>query len=183
MLEKIPEQENIILYQIFKTSDHFLFKNIYPENAELFLHKDALPFLINLSNYVSNKYGYKVCIFDSYRPLRYQKKLKEISHDDGKYVSSELVAYHTRGIALDLAFYKDGKLLPYPPFVHDEIAHHGHSKYLTKIQIKNREKLKKIMIKFNFEPYKYEWWHYNFKNWEKYPILDIDFDEIKNDNF
>ncbi|MCA1632060.1 MAG: hypothetical protein LC774_17390 [Acidobacteria bacterium] len=29
-----------------------------------------------------------------------------------------------------------------------------------------------------FTPYEPEWWHYDFKDWRSYPILNLSFSEI-----
>ena len=30
-----------------------------------------------------------------------------------------------------------------------------------------------------FQVYQFEWWHYDFKGWQNYPILNLDFDQIE----
>ena len=42
----------------------------------------------------------------------------------------------------------------------------------------NRKRLKDIMEKYAFSAIKSEWWHYDLKNYKKYPILDISFEDI-----
>ncbi len=54
-----------------------------------------------------------------------------------------------------------------------EISHHGTDK-INEEQFKNREILKKVMIKYGFEPYSKEWWHYTLLN-EPYPETYYDF--------
>ncbi len=34
------------------------------------------------------------------------------------------------------------------------------------------------MEKHGFIGWPYEWWHFDFKDWQKYPILDISFQEL-----
>jgi hypothetical protein len=34
------------------------------------------------------------------------------------------------------------------------------------------------MEKHGFVPIRTEWWHYNLKNWDKYPIMDYSFEEL-----
>ncbi|RPI69990.1 MAG: D-alanyl-D-alanine dipeptidase, partial [Ignavibacteriales bacterium] len=45
--------------------------------------------------------------------------------------------------------------------------------------IKNREKLKNIMIKYGFDIYTSEWWHYDFRGWENFELMDISFEELE----
>jgi D-alanyl-D-alanine dipeptidase len=30
-----------------------------------------------------------------------------------------------------------------------------------------------------FAVYEYEWWHFDYKDWKEYPILNVPFTEIK----
>lgn len=186
MLKEIGESKFLILNQVLKTDNHPKFKNIYPQCAKLYVHQDVYDNLMKVAKFAYDNYNYQLCILDAYRPLRYQKRLLSVDNDDvnsnnnnNEYVSAENIAYHCRGIAVDVAFYKDGKMLNYPPLSHDKSAHHNTYNDLSEEQIKNRELLKSIMLDNNFELYEYEWWHYNLINWQHYPILDVDFDEIK----
>ena len=38
--------------------------------------------------------------------------------------------------------------------------------------IKNRQMLKYLMESVGFEAISHEWWHYNIKNWQDYPIIE-----------
>ena len=177
-LIKIPENDLIVHNQIFKTDNHPIYGKIYPSNAKLYIHSTVLKKLIDISIIAKNNWNVETCIFDAYRPLRYQKILIEKNPiKNSNYVSDEKISFHSRGTAIDIAFIKNGKLLDYPPVSFDEKSHHDYAD-LPKDQIDNRENLKKIMIENGFEPYQYEWWHYNFVGWENYPILDVDFDEL-----
>lgn len=44
--------------------------------------------------------------------------------------------------------------------------------------IKNRELLKGVMTHFGFDIYPDEWWHYDFRGWENYPLMDIPFGKL-----
>jgi D-alanyl-D-alanine dipeptidase len=42
-----------------------------------------------------------------------------------------------------------------------------------------RDLLRQAMEGHDFTVEPNEWWHFNFKDWKEYPILDIAFSEIK----
>ncbi|MFA4864315.1 MAG: M15 family metallopeptidase [Bacteroidales bacterium] len=44
--------------------------------------------------------------------------------------------------------------------------------------LQNRQLLRDIMIKHGFIQYNPEWWHYNFKGWENFELMDVSFDEF-----
>lgn len=45
----------------------------------------------------------------------------------------------------------------------------------------NRKLLIDTMEKFGFTVYESEWWHFDFIGWQKFAVMDIDFEELEND--
>ncbi|RZL99632.1 MAG: D-alanyl-D-alanine dipeptidase, partial [Pedobacter sp.] len=43
---------------------------------------------------------------------------------------------------------------------------------------KNRDFLINVMQQHGFRVMYNEWWHYDFKDWEKYELLDIPFQKL-----
>ena len=41
-----------------------------------------------------------------------------------------------------------------------------------------RDLLRRVMEQHGFAVEPNEWWHFNYKDWQEYPILDISFDAI-----
>jgi D-alanyl-D-alanine dipeptidase len=39
--------------------------------------------------------------------------------------------------------------------------------------------LREAMESEGFTVYEYEWWHFDYRDWKQYPILNIGFDQIK----
>ena len=44
---------------------------------------------------------------------------------------------------------------------------------------KNRELIISIMNKYGFKVNSSEWWHFDFRGWEKFEVLDIDFEDLE----
>ena len=42
-----------------------------------------------------------------------------------------------------------------------------------------RDLLRKYMEAAGFQVYEFEWWHFDYKDWQKYPIGNIPFDQIR----
>ena len=55
---------------------------------------------------------------------------------------------------------------------------HGDWEGASSLEKHNRELLREAMTKFGFEAYPYEWWHFDLRNWQQYPPLDIDFSKV-----
>jgi D-alanyl-D-alanine dipeptidase len=49
----------------------------------------------------------------------------------------------------------------------------------TTDQRAHRDLLREVMESHDFTVEPNEWWHFNFKDWKEYPILDIAFSDIK----
>ncbi len=46
-------------------------------------------------------------------------------------------------------------------------------------EIKNRELLERVMTEHGFTGLPTEWWHFDLNNWRDYPIMDVDYSQIK----
>lgn len=68
------------------------------------------------------------------------------------------------------------------PSLYDEMTERSHINYQggTSESRHLRELLRKEMEKEGFLVYEVEWWHYDYKDWKHYPILNIDFSNLKN---
>jgi D-alanyl-D-alanine dipeptidase len=44
--------------------------------------------------------------------------------------------------------------------------------------LKNSDLLAILMKKYGFTVYPSEWWHFDYRGWEKYDIMDIPFEEL-----
>lgn len=175
MKAELVEIRNILTKLVFKETNNPFEKKIYPDNARAYIDIVAYTKLQNINDELKSK-GLTLIIGDAYRPLKYQTLMTNMIQDD-KYVSSVDVAYHCRGIAVDVSILDSNlDMIKLPPIGYNETSHHGTYNDLDDEQINNREMLKSLMEKHGFESYKYEWWHYNMLGWEDYEILDIDFD-------
>jgi D-alanyl-D-alanine dipeptidase len=89
---------------------------------------------------------------------------------------------HNRGCAVDLTLYDlaTGKAVEMPS-VYDEQSSRAFPDYPggTSRQRALRETLRWAMEDEGFEVYDYEWWHFDYKDWKSYPILNLTFDRIQ----
>ena len=118
--------------------------------------------------------GLHLKIYDAYRPLSIQWKLWETVPNPDYVADPRKGSRHNRGAAVDLTIIDSlGHELdmptPYDDFTHK--AWQGYSE-LPAIEIKNRELLKRVMVKHGFLPLKSEWWHFDFHGWERFDIMD-----------
>jgi len=88
---------------------------------------------------------------------------------------------HNRGCAVDLTLYKlsTGKTVKMVGG-YDEMSDRSYPDYLggTSLQRWHRELLRQAMEAEGFTVYEAEGWHFDYKDWRKYPILKLTFEEI-----
>lgn len=119
--------------------------------------------------------GYKIKLYDCYRPLDVQKKMWEIVPDANYVAPPKNGSIHNRGGAVDITLVdKDGNELDMgTSFDHfgPEASHNYKS--MSEEVLKNRNLLKKVMTENNFDFYESEWWHYNLMDASKFPVSNF----------
>ena len=147
----------------YATEDNFLKAKVY-DCAECFLRLKTVNALIDANKKFLEK-GYKIKIFDCYRPLDIQKKMWKIVSNP-KYVADPAKgSIHNRGGAVDITLIDSlGKELDMgTPFDFFGIeASHNYPNVSEEVK-QNRILLKTIMTSSGFNSFDSEWWHYNLK--------------------
>jgi len=147
----------------YATDDNFLKAKVY-DCAECFLRLKTVKALI-AANTDFIKKGYKIKLYDCYRPLSIQKKMWEIVSNPEYVADPKKGSIHNRGGAVDISLVDSkGKEVdmgtPFDFF--GSKASHNYTNLSKKIK-SNRLFLKEIMIKNGFNSFDSEWWHYNLK--------------------
>ncbi|MFV5696609.1 D-alanyl-D-alanine dipeptidase [Flavobacterium sp. LB3P122] len=168
--------QNFVYDMKYATSDNFLKAKVY-DCAECFLRLKTVNALIKANTKFMKK-GYKIKIFDCYRPLDIQKKMWEIVSNPQYVANPAKGSIHNRGGAVDITLVdNNGKELDMgTSFDYFGIeSSHNYLKVSQEIQL-NRELLKKIMIQKGFNSFDSEWWHYNLKSALKDPVSNAKWD-------
>lgn len=181
LIELIKLDNTIKLDIRYARTDNFVGKIVYPE-ARAFMQRPAAESVVRVHKKLKKR-GLGLVIFDGYRPWSITKLFWEVTPEDKrKFVANpEKGSKHNRGCAVDLSIYdlKTGKLLPMPSDF-DEFTERASPDYKggTAEETKNRELLRKLMEAEGFTVNSNEWWHFDYKDWEKYAIYDIAFDAV-----
>lgn len=182
LVELIKLDDTIKLDIRYARTDNFVGKIVYPE-ARAFLQRPAAEAVVRVHKKLKAQ-GLGLVIFDGYRPWRITKLFWEVTPEDKrKFVANpEKGSKHNRGCAVDLSIYdlKTVKLLDMPSDF-DEFSERASPDYKggTPEQTKNRDMLRKMMEAEGFTVNANEWWHFDYKDWEKYAIYDVAFSEVK----
>ena len=153
-----------------KTSN-FTGKRIYI-NSKCYIHIDAIG-NFKKAIFFASKIGYKLKIFDAFRPSEAQKLLWKEYPDPNFLTPPSKGSPHSRGIAIDLTLIRDNKIIDMgTPFDHfSKKSYHGNTDINISAQ-KNRMLLLGIMTTSGWDFYKNEWWHYQLYDSKKWPILN-----------
>jgi D-alanyl-D-alanine dipeptidase len=165
----------------YATANNFLGRPDYTQ-ARAFLQKPAARALARVSKKL-RKQGYGLLVFDGYRPWSVTKTFWDATPADKKVFVADPAkgSRHNRGCAVDLSLYdlKTGGEIEMTG-AYDEMTERSHVAYAggTPEQRRTRDLLRRAMEAEGFQVYEPEWWHFDYKDWKEYPILNISFDEI-----
>jgi D-alanyl-D-alanine dipeptidase len=148
----------------YATSDNFLKAKVY-DCAECFLRLKTIKALIE-ANAEFMKMGYKIKIFDCYRPLDIQKRMWKIVPNADYVADPAKGSIHNRGGAVDITLVdSSGTALDMGTsfdFFGIEASHNYQN--LSQEIKDNRELLKRTMMEKGFNIIDSEWWHYNLRS-------------------
>jgi len=142
------------------------------------IHVDAAKLLIKAQK-LAMADGYRIKVWDAYRPQSVQTAMNACLPDDQKKFVPALSDYsqHCRGIAVDITLVDENGVELDMPTGYCDFTDAAYSDYdgATETQTQNREYLKRIMAKAGFKVLSKEWWHYYLPSYKEYEQLDITF--------
>ncbi len=166
----------------YAAANNFLGVSLYSE-PRAFLERPAAEALVHVHRGLEAA-GYGLLIHDAYRPWYVTKMFWDATPADKHIFVADPAtgSRHNRGCAVDLTLYdrKTGE-----PLVmtggYDEMSDRSFAQYPggTSLQRWQRDLLRRAMEKEGFAVYEFEWWHFDYKDWEKYPVLNMRFGEIR----
>jgi len=181
-LTELVKLDPTIKLDIHYASDNNFMGTPFYTQARAFLQRPAAEALVR-ANARLHKQGYGLLIFDGYRPWYVTKMFWEGTPvADHLYVADPSKgSKHNRGCAVDLTLYdlRTGQPLDMPSS-YDEMSERAHSDYAggTALQNANRALLRSALEAEGFEVNPNEWWHFDYKDWRLYPIINVPFEEL-----
>ena len=167
---------NISLEMPYATPNNFMGEMVY--NCEICLLRPEVANALLEANVYFNKKGYRIKIFDCYRPLDVQKKMwKAVPR--ATYVANPYSggSIHNKGAAVDLTLVKLDNSNVDMGTTFDFFGKKAHIDNLNFSEeiLKNRKLLFEGMRKFGFQTIRTEWWHFSYKKNKSYATLNIPF--------
>ena len=165
----------------YASTNNFMGTVLYRQ-ARAFLQRPAAQALVRAHRSL-NRQGYGLLIHDAYRPWYVTKMFWDATPEDKKIFVANPAhgSRHNRGVAVDLTLYVLKTSRPVRMVGgYDEFSERSYPDYPggTSLRRWHRELLRRAMEEQGFQVYEFEWWHFDYKDWSKYPIMNIAFESI-----
>jgi CubicO group peptidase (beta-lactamase class C family)/D-alanyl-D-alanine dipeptidase len=166
----------------YATNDNFLGTPVYA-SAKAFLQRPAAEALVRAHKKLNDQ-GYGLLIHDAYRPWHVTKLFHDATPPQFHLFVADPAqgSRHNRGCAVDLTLFdrKTGKSVEMVSG-YDEFSDRAYPDYLggTGKQRFHRDLLRRAMEAEGFTVYEAEWWHFDYRDWRNYPIMNQRFEDVK----
>lgn len=173
--------DNVKLDVRYATTNNFLDVPTY-SMAKSFLQRPAA-MAVAEANAKLNKMGFGLLVHDAYRPWYVTKIFWDATEGPERdfVANPQNGSKHNMGSAIDLTLYdlETGEPIKMVG-TYDEMSDRSYPHYMggTSLERWHRDLLRIAMEEVGFTVVYNEWWHFDYKDWEKYPILNLTFEEI-----
>jgi len=164
----------VVLDVRYSTANNFMHTPLYPI-AKVFVRRPAALALADVQRELApNGVGLK--IFDGYRPYSITERMWEPVRNPDFVADPAQGSRHNRGAAVDLTLIdlRTGREIAMPT-PYDDFTPRARQDYsdLPPDVIANRAKLRDAMTRHGFDPLPTEWWHFDFRGWKKFELMDL----------
>jgi D-alanyl-D-alanine dipeptidase len=167
----------------YATTNNFMGRSMYRQ-ARAFLQRPAAEALVRAHQSLK-PLGYGIVIFDAYRPWNVTRAFWDAATEEQRKI--EFVANpqkgsrHNRACAADVSLFElsTGREVQMPSG-YDEFTERAYPTYTGgSVEARaRRDLLRQAMEAAGFTVYPAEWWHFDYKDWREYGILNVPFERI-----
>ncbi|QEF96193.1 D-alanyl-D-alanine dipeptidase [Stieleria maiorica] len=181
LVELVNLDPSIALDIRYATKNNFTGAVFYKQ-PKAFMQKPAAE-AVARANQTLKPLGLGLLIHDAYRPWHVTKMFWDATPGDLKdFVANPASgSRHNRGCAVDLTLYDLVSGQPIQMVAgYDEFSPRAFPLYPggTSRQRWYRDLLRRTMESQGFSVYRYEWWHFDYKDWKRYRIGNATFEEL-----
>lgn len=166
----------------YATENNFVGKAVYPF-PKAYLQKPVAESLKRAHEKL-RAHGYGILVFDGYRPWSVTKYFYEVTNDEQRefLANPDQGSAHNRGCAIDCSLFElaTGKEVVMPSEF-DEMNEKAFSDFAGGAEEARRlrDLLIETMHSEDFQVLQREWWHFNHRMIPFYPVIDLDFHELR----
>jgi D-alanyl-D-alanine dipeptidase len=169
------EVSGVVIDVRYATANNFMHTQLYPI-AVVFLRAPAARALRDVQGDLAReRLGLK--IFDGYRPYSITERMWVPIRNTDFVADPAKGSRHNRGAAVDVTLIDltTGAELPMPTPYDDFTARARQDFNDLPAEIAaNRATLRDVMMRHGFDPLPSEWWHFDFRGWERFELMDLD---------
>lgn len=182
LVELVKLDSTIKLDIRYATSNNFMKRKMYTQ-GRAFLQRPAAEALVR-ANEKLKRDGYGILVFDGYRPWSVTKHFwDKTPSSKRKFVANPKEgSKHNRACAVDCSLYdlKTGSEVKMPS-PYDDFTGKASSNYSggTDEQRRSRSILRNALEAERFTVNPDEWWHFDYKDWRQYRVMDVLFEKLK----
>lgn len=181
LVELISLDSTIQLDIRYATTNNFA-GTVFYSQARAFLQRPAAEALVGAHRWLKQR-GYGLLIHDGYRPWYVTRTFWDAVPDSVHWMVANPAqgSRHNRGSAVDLSLYDLATGRPVEmPGTYDEATRRSFPNYPggTTRQRWFRELLRTAMEAQGFSRNPEEWWHFDYKDWRRYPLLNQRFEDL-----
>ncbi|ELR12334.1 peptidase M15D, vanX Dala-D-ala dipeptidase [Acanthamoeba castellanii str. Neff] len=165
----------------YATTNNFMGAAFYTTPGA-FLQRPAAEALVRVHDKLQ-ELGYGLLVHDAYRPWHVTKMFWDATPPEKRiYVADpDKGSEHNRGCAVDLTLYSraTGDVAEMIGG-YDEFSQRSHVNYPggTSLQRWLRKLLRDAMESEGFAVYEYEWWHFDYRDVLRYPVLNFSLEDL-----
>jgi len=166
----------------YATTNNFL-GSVFYSSPRAFMQRPAAQAVARASR-VLRPLGYGLLIHDAYRPWYVTKVFWDATPTESRWLVANPArgSKHNRGAAVDITLYDLATGAPAEmPSTYDEATVRAVSDYPggTSRQRWHRALLRRVLEAEGFTVNPSEWWHFDYRDWQRYQILNVRFEDIK----
>jgi D-alanyl-D-alanine dipeptidase len=165
----------------YATTNNFL-GSVFYSTPHAFLQRPAAEALLRAQRRL-RPMGYGLLIHDGYRPWYVTKTFWDATPPALRWLVANPAngSRHNRGCAVDLTLYdlRTGRPIDMGG-TYDETTERSYPDYpvTTGLQRWRRDVLRQAMEAEGFTRISNEWWHFDYRDWRSYPILNVPFEQL-----
>jgi CubicO group peptidase (beta-lactamase class C family)/D-alanyl-D-alanine dipeptidase len=182
-LVELRDLDSTIRYDIrYATTNNFM-QAVFYDEPRAAMQRPAARALVRAHRALAAS-GFGLLIHDAYRPWHVTKMFWDATPESQKLFVADPAngSRHNRGAAVDLTLFDLGTGRTVEMVGgYDEFSERSFSDYPggTSLQHWHRELLRTAMESVGFDVYEWEWWHFDYQDWDRYPVLNLRFDEVR----
>lgn len=181
-LVEVTKLDSTIRLDIRYAGTNNFMDEVFYSQARAFLQRPAAEAVVRAHRSLKS-FGYGLLVHDAYRPWYVTKMFWEATPKDKRdfVADPSKGSRHNRGCAVDITLYDvaTGKVIEMPSS-YDEFSERAYPTYPggTSLQRWHRELLRIALEDQGFNVYEWEWWHFDYKDWKRYPIHNVTFENL-----